>query len=278
MPRVPKKWIVLLAVVCSLLAPSAASASTTLGPLDPNPTPDLSQAVNWPSGSLLFTAKAVPGVQLTAPGNGVITSWQFYTDDVGPEVTAQLRILAPAGEKKYAVVGAGAVEPLVPVTPAPEAHNRILHAFKSQVPIAAGQIVGVSFTRPASGSFVLPVLPVAAGWEYGCLGPGGCTSEVPTDTNPVTARHVNEQWLAMNAQFESDVDGDGLGDESQDPCVGICTPPLTPPASSPPASSLPAAVAPTVSGKKCPKGKRRKRGKCVKKHKKRKHHKAHVKH
>jgi hypothetical protein len=82
---VPKKWIVSLAVACSLLAPSAVSAATTLGPPDANPTPDLAQAINWQSGSMMFTVKASPDVQLTAPSNGVITSWKFYTDDVGPK-------------------------------------------------------------------------------------------------------------------------------------------------------------------------------------------------
>lgn len=268
----PKKWIVLLAVICSRLAPAGAGAAVTLGPLDPNPTPDLSQAVNWPSGSLLFTAKAVPGVQLTAPSDGVITSWKFYTDDVGPEVTAQLRILAPAGKKKYAVVGGGTVEPLAPANPMGSEVKNVLHEFKSQVPIAAGQIVGVSFTHPSGGSFVLPVLPVAVGWEYGCLGPGGCVSAIPTDANPVTARHVDEQWLAMNAQFEPDVDGDGRGDETQDPCVGICAPPVTPPGSAPApaAATTTPVVTPTVKKKKCRKGKKLKRGKCVKKHKRHK--------
>jgi hypothetical protein len=153
------------------------------------------------------------------------------------------------------------------VTPAPADRNRILHAFKSQVPIAAGQIVGVSFTRPAASS-VLPVVPIAAGWEYGCLG-GGCASAIPSDANPVTASQYKELRAAMNAQFEADVDGDGLGDETQDPCVGICAPPLIPPASTPPGATPPVTMPPATTPpkkKKCSKGKKRKRGKCVKRH------------
>jgi hypothetical protein len=225
----------------------------------------MSQAINWPSGSLLFTATA-PGVQLTAPADGVITGWQFYTDDVGPGVTAQLRTLTPAGSKSYAVTGAGAAEPLTPVTPSEAEHNRIQHAFSARLPIAAGQIVGISLSRPAD-SFVRPVLPVQTGWEYGCLGPGGCISEVPTDGNPVPAKQIKELWVAMNAQFELDIDHDGLGDETQDPCVGICQPSLAGP---PPAAPV---MAPTVAKKKCGKGKKLKRGKCVKKHRKHKRQK-----
>ncbi len=256
----------LLVLSCALVVPTAARASVTLGPVDPNPTPDLSQAINWPSNSLLFTAVAPPGVQLTAPTDGVITSWLLYTDDVGPGATAQLRTLTPMGSKSYAVIGAGAVEPLTPVTPSEGQHNRILHSFSASLPITAGQIVGVGLTR-AAGSFVLPVLPVQKGWEYGCLGPGGCISEVPTDSTPVTARHLPEQWLAMNAQLEPDVDHDGLGDETQDPCVGIC--PSTTQGTTPPAQAPAPVATPTPKKKKCAKGKKRnKRGNCVRKHRK----------
>jgi hypothetical protein len=174
------------------------------------------------------------------------------------------------GSKSYAVTGAGAVEPMAPVTPSEAQHNRILHTFPAQLPIAAGQIVGVSLTR-AAGSFVLPVLPVQKGWEYGCLGAGGCISEVPTDNTPVTARHLPEQWLAMNAQLEPDVDRDGLGDETQDPCVGVC--PTDGGNTTPPASTPAPIATPAPKKKPCAKGKKRnKRGKCVKKQKK-KHHK-----
>lgn len=245
-----------LLLVLACLAPSTAGAAVTLGPEDPNPLSIPAQTINWSSGALLFTASAPPGVQLTAPTDGVITSWLVYTDDVGLGAAVQLRVLTPAGSKSYAVGAAGPVEPIAPITPSDAQYRNVPHAFAAQVPIAAGQIVGVSFTR-AAGSFVLPVLPAQSdmGWEYGCLAPG-CASEVPTGPTPVPATQIKDQWLAMNAKMEPDVDRDGLGDETQDPCVGACQP------------SQPVTTPSTQQKKKCGKGKKLKRGKCVKKHKK----------
>ena len=250
----------LIALTCALVAPSAAAASVTVGPENPNPDPGITQAINWPSGSLLFTSAAPPGVQLTAPTDGVITSWRLYTDRVGTGATAQLRTLTPAGSKTYAVNAAGPVEPLAPIEPVGAQKRNVLHSFKAQVPISAGQIVGVSLTR-AEGSYILPLLPYEenSAWEYGCLG-ASCASPVPTDGKAATATQITTQWVAMNAQLELDVDRDGLGDETQDPCVGACPaiaqPVVTPPAATP--------------KKKCGKRKKLKRGKCVKKRKKRK--------
>lgn len=259
----PNARVLLLVLLCALLAPSTAAASVTLGPANPNPDPGGSQAINWPTGALLFTATAPAGVQLFAPTDGVITRWLLYTDDViGEGATAQLRTLSPAGSKSYAVTGAGSVEPLPPVTPEGSTIHNVPHAFSARLPIAAGQIIGVSLTHATPGTFVLPVLPVGLGWEYGCLGPG-CASEVPTDGKPVTATQIKEQWLAMNAQFEPDVDRDGYGDETQDPCVGVC-----PPVATLPSTTLPGQGNVKKKPRKCGKGKKLKRGKCVRKHKK----------
>jgi hypothetical protein len=73
---------------------------------------------------------------------------------------------------------------------------------------------------------------------------------------PVSAALFSDDWFAMNATVEPDVDHDGLGDETQDACVGDCQP-----------------AAPAPVKKKCHKGKKLKHGKCVKKH--HKHHKHH---
>jgi hypothetical protein len=244
-----------------VLVPTAAGAATIVGPANPNPNPGGSQAINWPPGALLFTATAPPGVQLVAPADGVVTGWTLYTHQTDPGVTAQLRILSFAGSKSYVLApAAGPVEPLAPTASppvGPEFHN-VRYSFHAQAPIAAGQIVAVHLTKPPLGGAMMPVLPYVAGssWEYGCIGPA-CGSSVPTDATPVIAAQVKEQWLAMNATIEPDVDHDGLGDETQDSCVGVCQT-VQPPA--PPATAK----------KKCGKGKVRKHGKCVRKHKK--HH------
>lgn len=80
----------LCGVLAALLAPASAGAAVTVGPADPNPTPLSTQAVVWPSGTLLFTTSGLPGAVLAASSDGVITSWRLYTDDVKPEASAQL--------------------------------------------------------------------------------------------------------------------------------------------------------------------------------------------
>ena len=82
-----------------------------------------------------------------------------------------------------------------------------------------------------AGVHVLPVLPAESGmgWKYGCLGPG-CGGEEPVPGMPASAVLIPEQWVAMNARVEPDADHAGLGDETQDTCVGACQPTQEPPA------------------------------------------------
>src|SRR5215203_2314929 len=217
-----KKGVFLTAMVCFLMAPATAGAATTLGPENPNPDPGNTQAINWPSGSLLFTELAPPGVQLIAPFGGVVTSWRLYTDDTYPESAVQLRTLAPLGPKTYAVTGGDKVQPLPVISATGALTHNVLHIFSARMPIAAGELVGVSLLKAASGSAIVPVLPVGEGWQYGCVN-GSCGAG-GQEGAPWTAAHSAEQWLAMNATLEPDVDLDGLGDESQDACVGACLP------------------------------------------------------
>jgi hypothetical protein len=243
------------------LAPATASASVTIGPVDPNPNPGLasSQALSDPTESVRFTASAPAGVQLTAPYDGVITSWQVFTDVVGPEATVRLRLLKPEGGNKYALAGAGPVTSVPEKTTASgaEAHN-VRHVFATRVPIAAGRMVGVAFAH-ASGSYIKWVRPIQAGFTEGCFGLFcGASQPIPPDEQPADAFITSGESLAMNATFEPDTDRDGYGDETQDSCVGVCQTSQTTTTTT---KSVP-------KKKKCKKGKKLKRGKCVKK----KHH------
>ncbi len=251
----------LVALACSLVLPGIAGAAVTLGPASPNPNPATAQALNFAKPVLLFTASGPASAQLTAPSAGVITGWQFYTDDVNGEgVTAQLRTLTPSGPKTYVVSGGGAVEPIAPVDASGATEKNVQHTFSAQLPISAGQMVGVTVSHPEGTAQARVVLPAeeGMGWEFGCLG-AGCGHPEPVLGTPELASQVPNQWLALNARVEPDVDHDGLGDETQDTCVGACQPP-----------------APAPAKKKCRKGKKLKHGKCVKKHKK--HHKHHKHH
>jgi hypothetical protein len=241
----------------ALLVPALALASTTLGPVPTNPGPESTiQAINWPDGSLIFTTAGPAGQQLTAPESGTITSWQLYTDEVGAESSVQLRVLSHIEGQEYKVVGSGPVQPIDAVSSA-VAKKNALHTFQVSVPIAVGQMVGVTLFKKASpGSLVsLPAVD-GMGWGYACL---TCGSGSPiADGESASASTIPNQWVALTAE----IGGGGGGGEGG--CVGsLC-------AGSPPSGEPGPGV---TAKKKCKKGKRLKHGKCVKKHKKKHRHK-----
>ena len=259
-----------LALVLALVLPASAFAAATVGPAPPNPDPLGSQSINYLDGALIFNAVGPAGSQAAAPSAGVITRWRFYSDEIGAGTTVQLRTLALSSGTSYTAVASGPVEQVAPVKPQGAEVNNVLHEFTAQVPIAAGQLVGYTLHKPV-GVIFQPVFPVGTGWKYGCL---GCVDPAPADGETAKATLIEGLWVAMNADVEPDADSDGLGDETQDPCIGICLPPVSTPsttstASTTAAPAAPLATVPVATKKKCAKGKKlNKRGNCVKKKRK----------
>jgi hypothetical protein len=239
-----------------------ASAATYLGPNPPlNGEPEHTQAILFASPVVLVTVAGPPGQVLTAPVSGVITSWRLYTGEVkGAAATAQLRVLKLKTGTEYEAVRSGPVQTVDEVTAA-VANKSYMHEFKVSVPISAGETIGVGLSTVLTPpqSYVLPALPAVEGqgWKYGCM---GCATPPPEDGHSAIAAVVENQWVAMSAQIEPDVNHNGLGDETQEPasCVGACGGSGPAPAPAP----------------KCKKGKRLKHGKCVKRHKKKHHHRS----
>lgn len=240
----------------ALVAPGLGQAATILGPVPTNPGPESTiQAISWPDGSLIFTTAGPAGQQLTAPESGTITSWQLYTNEVSAESSVQLRIISHVAGQEYKVVGSGPVQPIDAISAA-VAKKNALHTFQVSVPIAAGQMVGVTLFKKSSpgAEASLPAVE-GMGWGYACL---TCGSGKPiADGESASAPTIPDQWVALTAEI-----GGGGG---QGGCVGsLCA--------APPAAGGPAPVVPAK--KKCKKGKRLKHGKCVKKHNKKHRHKS----
>jgi hypothetical protein len=218
--------------VCAALG-GPASAYVTIGP-NYAPDPNASQAINYPSGSLLFNAASPPGIRLFSPISGVITSWRVYLGDV-TSGTVRVRVMSPAGGSDWTVWRSGPVMPLETST-----GQANLHAFTAHVPILAGQGIGLEKTHAAGGSVEI-TQPQDVGdpsWMIGDF------STPPSDGGTGTAQVYSSNGLfrAISADIEADADGDLFGDDSQDRCPNAagdnngCPPP--PPDPGPPAPSV----------------------------------------
>jgi len=258
----------LLALVATLLVSAAAAlAGQTIGPEEPNPDPAGAQAAAGQSGRLLFNMEAPAGQVLATPGAGTITSWRFYTDQVGPEATAQLYALTAAGGGNFTVVAIGPKEPLPAVVPTGPEERNVLHSFTSDIAVPVGSYLGVRVEYPST-STVRPVWYVQTGWTSGCLG-GGCAEPPPMPGLGGTAKAVTyaPREMAMNATFEPASTGGGGTAPS---CVGSCeAPPSSPPPATPPPADTTSRAKPAPKPLKCKKGRVKKKVKgvarCVKK-------------
>lgn len=156
---------------------------------------------------------------------GVIVSWSVKVGASFEAHSIRLRVI-----RDTTGIGTGPVE-LVPKLAG-------VYSFPARLPVAAGDLIGLdSLENGISG---LQIFATAAGanarvWEPKTLGDG--EQRDPTTTY--------ESELLLNATIEPDADGDGYGDESQDPCPSAATgaAPCPPPA-----------VAPQTSIRKGPKG------------------------
>jgi len=194
------------AVVLALsLGAARADASTTLGSPDASAAPDGFACAGCPAGtSVGFVQFALREAAVQAPEDGVLVAAGVHAKRIARGEPPRIAVLRPAEDG-----GAGmtVVESApLPVSSAGGAHHQVENLH---VPVQAGDSVGLLFRagevdlgvrmRPqpdgAIQSFSLPCAP--------CGMDGGTGVE-----------------LLFDALVEPDVDGDGLGDESQDPDGG----------------------------------------------------------
>jgi hypothetical protein len=221
--------------VCALaLAPATASASASIGmTMFPSVVPGAlnclkSDPPQFDTATLIqYQRQAGSTPAYTVPaGGGVITSWAHMAPDpIGFAETAALKVLRPAGGTQFTVVGQSAVATLF----------NGFNSFPTQIPVQAGDFIGLYVQHQGNTAYCQEEAPV--------FNDGDKTREVDgTQNAPIgttldfTAASEQAARLSVSAVIEPDVDGDGLGDETQDPST----------------PSAPDAVAPdtTVSGKK----------------------------
>jgi hypothetical protein len=163
----------------------------------------------------------------TAPVAGLVTEWAMRTIDVGDAAaTVRLRALTAPETPPYDGFGPPMASPgtIATARSGTESLQQIdgVQRFESHMPIGAGERIGIDLLGEDGRSDYPPFLTGGS--------PG---SEVDTWSGVLpdggTGQGVyNPGHLLLQARVETDADGDGFGDESQDGCptdpAHQCTP------------------------------------------------------
>lgn len=181
-----------------LLASGSASAATTIG------QNGVDAAGTCGAGNSFIqtgTATGVPSYAVPA-GGGVITSWSFLAGSTTGEHD-KLKVVRSVGTaNQFVVVGESALEAMTPNT---------LNTFQLRIPVQAGDLIGlftdgkdcVSTHTPGNTNLYVAGADPA---------PGTTFTGIPESSSG--------EAYNVSAVVEPDADGDGLGDDTQDKCVG----------------------------------------------------------
>jgi hypothetical protein len=182
-----------------------ARAAVTIGP---DPLPQRTGVVGE-GGAKIFTSDAIPGAAVASPIDGVVVRWRVRRGSGGGGLTADtitLRILRSTGMlNEFTAIGTsephevpgGSVDPVD------------VYEYPTSLPIAAGDRIGLGtsegktpYREETGASYLVRVNPLADG-ETATFGVGA----------------FPDLYVLVNADVEADCDGDGLGDETQDPMI-----------------------------------------------------------
>jgi hypothetical protein len=191
--------------IAALAVPCSANAAVTIGSnLDAaaiRPLTCLSAPCTTSHIALPASSTASGG--LLAPIDGVVVRWRIKVEnDVTP---VALRITRPGIAAIRTGAGTGPT-----VTPQPAA----ISTFEVRLPISAGDAVGIDCCQ----EFDLDAFAPTPGAHYSFWNPRLEDGALPRVVSPVA------QELLVNADIEPDCDGDGFGDETQDPSISSCHP------------------------------------------------------
>ena len=190
-----------------LLGVQRADAATILGSPDPSAAPDAFACAVWqcpPGASVGFRQFALQGSDTVAEEPGVLVSVRVNARRLGGAAQPRIAVLRPAGDGIGVTVGDFAPLPVVSrdaaVHEAQDLHLRVEPGDSIGFLLPAGEVdVGVKMRPRPDG---------AVQWLTEPCGP--CHMDGGTGTE-----------LLFGATVEPDEDQDGLGDESQDPDLGL---------------------------------------------------------
>jgi Ca2+-binding RTX toxin-like protein len=176
-----------LALTLSTLALTAPAAHATTAAVGPGAL-DAPTAAASSCGDSRCTVIATDAA---APFDGVVVRWRVRT--AGAATTLRLRTVQPVGGE-YVATATGGDETVQPGA---------TREFAARVPIARGGLLAVDGTSVPAGQATI---------AYGSGGFDDAARRPATSTS--------SERLQLAADVESDADGDGYGDDTQDACPG----------------------------------------------------------
>lgn len=221
-----KSLIVSLLAAAALAVPAAADAAITVGGEMSRAPGNEDTLYCGTSPQSTFPCTLIADRQpwtVDAPDDHIITSWQAQ---LRSGAQARLRVLRRDGNGAFTAVASSDV-----VTAASDG----VHVFKTHVVVPAGDYtIGIDLLKGHVGAIE------DERFEMGFTDPPIADGEAKSvGTAPYA--------LMVNASAESDYDGDGLGDVTEDDCWGPCSDGGADPGPAP-GQTTPGAPAPTLGG------------------------------
>jgi hypothetical protein len=196
-PPLIKPFPALLALIAGigLSATIALASSTELGQTTSTPT--------FPVNTPIVPVSTVAGTPSYETPAGVLTRWRFHSRDEPSPGSIKLKVFRLTGTSGvYEVVGDSSLEALSPDTS---------YEFQERISVKKGDLLGLLADGDAD---IGMEVPGTAGNRIGQFGGG----DIPVGSTGTTTTEWPNLRVAVAATVESDADGDGFGDDSQDAC------------------------------------------------------------
>ena len=175
----------------------ALGGSTEVGQTTSTPT----FGVNTPVAPF----STVPGTPSYATPRGVLTSWRFHSSGDASAGSVRLKIFRYTGngtDLVFKVLAESSLKPLAPDT---------AYDFKERIPVDQGDLIGLTAVNDAEVGITVPGTPENKLAQFG----GGDIPPGQTGTATIAWPDLRP---SVAATVESDIDGDGFGDDTQDGC------------------------------------------------------------
>lgn len=145
----------------------------------------------------------VPGTPSYATPHGVLTSWRFHSSGDASAGAVRLKIFRYTGTGLvFKVLAESSLKTLEPDT---------AYDFKERIPVDQGDLLGLTAVSDAEVGITVPGTPQNQLAQFG----GGDIPPGQTGTATIAWPDLRP---SVAATVESDADGDGFGDDTQDKC------------------------------------------------------------